>query len=248
MSIRRFAAFISARRRSVLTIETLRARYGRSQVLHDVTLRCEPGEVVCLLGRNGVGKTTTLKTVMGLVSVAGGDIRFNGESIAGLPSHAIARRGIGYVPEERLIFPDLTVDENLSMGSWRGLSRGSPVLDRVFAEFPRLADKRRQRGRTLSGGEQQMLAIGRALVSEPKLLLVDEPTEGLAPVIVQTLERALRELARTGIAVLVVESKLTVARRIADRITVMAKGETVFHGSPQDLEENASVRRQYLEI
>ncbi|HUC18028.1 MAG TPA: ABC transporter ATP-binding protein [Acetobacteraceae bacterium] len=233
----------------MLAIRSLAARYGRSQVLHDVTLSCAPGEVVCLLGRNGVGKSTTLKSIMGIVSASGGEIRFGEETITGLRPHSVARRGIGYVPEERLIFPDLTVAENLSMGVWRGL--GPPAraaFDRVLAVFPRLAERMRQRGRTLSGGEQQMLAIGRALMGEPRLLLVDEPSEGLAPVIVQALERALKTLAESGIAVLVVESKLAVARRIADRITVMSKGETVFDGPPAALAAAAEIRRQYLEV
>jgi branched-chain amino acid transport system ATP-binding protein len=233
----------------MLRIDALAAGYGRSQVLHDVKLTCGPGEVVCLLGRNGAGKSTTLKTVMGIIGAAGGEIRFGGDSLVGLPPHAIARRGIGYVPEERLIFPDLSVAENLSMGVWRGLGRPSRAsFGRVLDIFPRLAGKLRQRGRTLSGGEQQMLAIGRALMAEPRLLLVDEPTEGLAPVIVQALEQTLEALAETGIAVLVVESKLAVARRIADRITVMAKGETVFDGTPDRLEACTDIRRQYLEV
>ncbi len=233
----------------MLAIRSLSAGYQRSQVLHDVSLNCGRGEVLCLLGRNGVGKSTTLKSVMGLVPPAGGEIRFEGENIFGLPSYAVARRGIGYVPEERLIFPDLTVFENLSMGVWKGF--GQPprqAFDRVLAIFPRLAEKTRQRGKTLSGGEQQMLAIGRALMAEPKLLLVDEPTEGLAPVIVQALEQALRLLALNGIAIVVVESKLAVARRIADRITVISKGQTVFDGTRQDLEADGEIRRQYLEV
>jgi branched-chain amino acid transport system ATP-binding protein len=233
----------------MLAIQSLGARYDRSQVLHGVTLGCGKGEMVCLLGRNGVGKSTTLKTVMGLVAATGGEIRFEGEAITGLPTYAIARRGIGYVPEERLIFPDLTVAENLSMGIWKGLRQpGVNAFEQVITIFPRLADKLRQRGRTLSGGEQQMLAIGRALMAEPKLLLVDEPTEGLAPVMVHALEQALRALAQAGVAVLVVESKLAVARRSADRIVVMAKGETVFQGSPQELETRMEIRRQYLEV
>ncbi len=233
----------------MLAIRSLAARYGRSQVLHDVTLACGPGEVVCLLGRNGVGKSTTLKSVMGMVGAAGGEIRFDNEPISCLPPHAIARRGIGYVPEERLIFPDLTVAENLSMGVWRGLRQPArATFERVLAMFPRLAGRMRQSGRTLSGGEQQMLAIGRALMGEPKLLLVDEPTEGLAPVIVQALEHALRALAGDGLAVLVVESKLAVAGRIADRITVMAKGRSVFEGTPAALAAATGIRRQYLEV
>jgi branched-chain amino acid transport system ATP-binding protein len=233
----------------MFAIRSLSARYDRGQVLHDVTLSCGKGEIVCLLGRNGVGKSTTLKSVMGLAQTTGGDIQFEGESLAGLPPYAVARHGIGYVPEERLIFPNLTVAENLSMGVWKGFGQpAKSAFDRVLALFPRLAERTSQRGRTLSGGEQQMLAIGRALMAEPKLLLVDEPTEGLAPVIVQALELALKALALSGIAVIVVESKLAVARRIADRIVVMAKGETVFHGTQQDLDANVAIRRQYLEV
>src|ERR1700710_1070725 len=197
----------------MLSVDRLQARYGRSQVLHDVSLTCTAGEIVCILGRNGVGKSTTLKCLMGLLSPHAGSVRFDGEAITGWPSHAVARSGIGYVPEERLIFPNLSVAENLSMGLWRQDGSAPAAVERILDYFPRLRDRFRARGNTLSGGEQQMLAIGRALLSEPKLLLVDEPTEVLAPVIVQTLERILGELAAQGMSVLVVESKLAVARR-----------------------------------
>ena len=233
----------------MLAVESLAARYGRSPVLHDVSLACGQGEIVCLLGRNGVGKTTTLKAMMGLLAPAAGRILFEGYDVAGLPAHRIARLGIGYVPEDRLVFPNLTVEENLSLGRWRGL--GAPprrLFERVYAIFPRLADRPAQAARTLSGGEQQMLTIGRALMADPKLLLVDEPTEGLAPVIVQVLEDALRALARAGTAVLVVESKLAVARRIADRVVLMAEGATVFAGSLSELEASHEARRRYLEV
>ncbi len=233
----------------MLTVSALRAGYGQSQILQDVNLRVAPGEIVCLLGRNGVGKSTTCKSIIGLVRARAGEISFAGRGIAGLAPHDIARAGIGYVPEERLIFPDLTVAENLSMGLWQGMRRsGAQAFAHVLEVFPRLAQKLKQRGRTLSGGEQQMLAIGRAMISGPKLLLVDEPTEGLAPVIVQALEAALKDLAATGTALLVVESKLAVAKRIADRITVMAKGQTVFDGSAAELESRSDIRRQYLEV
>jgi branched-chain amino acid transport system ATP-binding protein len=232
----------------MLSVDHLEARYGRSQVLHDVSLTCAPGEIVCILGRNGVGKSTTLKCLMGLLPPHAGRVRFDGGAITGWPSHAVARSGIGYVPEERLIFPNLTVAENLSMGLWRQDRSAPATVERVLDYFPRLRDRYRARGNTLSGGEQQMLAIGRALMSQPKLLLVDEPTEGLAPVIVQTLERTLGALAAQGMSVLVVESKLAVARRIASRIYVMAKGRTVFHGTPEDLQSDNSVRREYLEV
>ncbi len=233
----------------MLTVSALRAGYGQSQILQDVNLRVAPGEIVCLLGRNGVGKSTTCKSIIGLVQARAGEISFAGRGITGLAPHDIARAGIGYVPEERLIFPDLTVAENLSMGFWQGMRRsGAQAFAHVLEVFPRLAQKLKQRGRTLSGGEQQMLAIGRAMISGPKLLLVDEPTEGLAPVIVQALEAALKDLAATGTALLVVESKLAVAKRIADRITVMAKGQTVFDGSAAELESRSDIRRQYLEV
>jgi branched-chain amino acid transport system ATP-binding protein len=233
---------------SVLQVDHLQARYGRSQVLHDVSLDCGAGEIVCILGRNGVGKSTTLKCLMGLLPPHGGDVRFDGAAITGWPSHAVARQGIGYVPEERLIFPNLTVAENLSMGAWRRNAETPGAIERVLGYFPRLRDRFRARGGTLSGGEQQMLSIGRALMSQPRLLLVDEPTEGLAPVIVQTLERTLAALAAQGLSVLVVESKLAVARRIASRIYVMAKGRTVFQGTPEDLQSDSAVRREYLEV
>jgi branched-chain amino acid transport system ATP-binding protein len=232
----------------MLQVEGLEARYGRSQVLHDVTIDASPGEITCILGRNGVGKSTTLKCLMGLLTPHAGSVRFDGAPITGLPAYAVARGGIGYVPEERLIFPNLTVAENLSMGVWRRGGEVSEAVDRVLGYFPRLKDRFRARGNTLSGGEQQMLAIGRALMSQPRLLLVDEPTEGLAPVIVQTLERTLAALAAGGMSVLVVESKLAVARRIAARIYVMAKGRTVFNGTPAELQQNHAVRREYLEV
>jgi branched-chain amino acid transport system ATP-binding protein len=233
----------------MLQVENLRAQYGDTEVLHDVSLSCESGQVVCLLGRNGAGKSTTLKSLMGLLRASDGSISLSGESIAGRAPFEIARLGVGFVPEERLIFPSLTVDENLAMGQWRGKSATSrETRDRVLDMFPRLKDKIASRGRTLSGGEQQMLAIGRALMAVPKVLLVDEPTEGLAPVVVQSLERTLRQLADEGTAILVAESKLAVARRIADRISVIGKGKTVFHGSPEQLEESVGVRRQYLEV
>ncbi len=232
----------------MLQVEGLQARYGRSQVLHDVSLDAAPGEIVCILGRNGVGKSTTLKCLMGLLPPVAGSVRFAGEAITGWPAYAVARGGIGYVPEERLIFPNLTVAENLAMGVWRRGGAAPEAVERVLAYFPRLKDRFRARGQTLSGGEQQMLSIGRALMARPRLLLVDEPTEGLAPVIVQTLERTLASLAAEGMSVLVVESKLAVARRIAARIYVMAKGRTVFHGTPAELQADDAVRRDYLEV
>jgi len=229
----------------MLDIDNLQAGYGKTQILHGVSLQSAPGRITCLLGRNGVGKSTTLKTVMGMIAPRAGHVRLQNASIAGQPPHRIARLGLGYVPETRAIFPALTVAENLAMGSWQGQSA---ALESVLGQFPRLREKFRARGATLSGGEQQMLAIGRALMGKPAYLLVDEPTEGLAPVIVQALERSFRDLAAAGMALLVVESKLAVARRIADRIIVMAKGRNVFDGTGAELQDRDDVRREFLEV
>jgi branched-chain amino acid transport system ATP-binding protein len=229
----------------MLDIENLEAGYGKTKILHGVSLHSAPGRITCLLGRNGVGKSTTLKTVMGMIAPRAGHVRLQGDSIAGQPPHRIARLGLGYVPETRAIFPTLTVAENLAMGSWQG---HQAALDSVLGHFPRLREKFRARGATLSGGEQQMLAIGRALMGRPGYLLVDEPTEGLAPVIVQALEQSFRDLAAAGMALLVVESKLAVARRIADHIIVMAKGRNVFDGSGAALQARDDVRREFLEV
>lgn len=233
----------------MLRVSALAAAYQGTRVVHNVDLHCEAGEIVCLLGRNGAGKSTTAKAVMGLMADATGAIEFEGQSLGRHKPHDIARLGIGYVPEQRLVFPDLTVTENLAMGHWRGLRQpAANAFAPVYELFPRLADKRTQYGRTLSGGEQQMLAIGRALMGRPRLLLVDEPTEGLAPVIVQALQKALRALADDGLAVVVAESKLAAARRIAHRVTVIAKGRSVFDGPPAALEADIETRRRYLEV
>lgn len=232
----------------MLEISELHAAYGSARVLHGVSFTAPPGEVTCLLGRNGAGKSTTLKCIMGLLSASSGQIRLEGSAISHLPTHAIARQGVGYVPEARLIFPDLTVEENLAIGLWRGQRQLKTATARVLALFPRLRDKFGQRGRTLSGGEQQMLSIGRALMPSPRFLVVDEPTEGLAPVIVQALEAGLRALAADNVAVLVVESKLDVAKRIASTIHVIGKGRTVFAGNAAALEARPDIRREYLEV
>ena len=232
----------------MLEISDLHAAYGSARVLHGVSLAAEPGQVTCLLGRNGAGKSTTLKCVMGLLGASAGQIRLDGQDIKGAAPHRVARLGVGYVPEARLVFPDLTVEENLAIGLWRGGRGLKAAMERVLMLFPRLADKRAARGGTLSGGEQQMLSIGRALMPSPRCLLVDEPTEGLAPVVVQALERGLLALAAEGVAVLVVESKLDVARRIADSIHVMGKGRTAFAGSAVALATRPDISREYLEV
>ena len=232
----------------MLQVDGLSAGYGRGNVLNALSLDARQGEVVCLLGRNGVGKSTALKTIIGLLHARTGTVRLGDVELSGLPPHAVARHGVGYVPETRLIFPNLTVAENLSMGLWRDARRFRRASERVLEYFPRLKDKLRASGHTLSGGEQQMLSIARALMQQPPLLLVDDPTEGLAPVIVEALEATLRALAAAGTSILVVESKLAVARRIADRIYVISKGSVVFHGTAAELDANHDVRRQYLEV
>jgi branched-chain amino acid transport system ATP-binding protein len=235
-----------------LRVERLHAHYGTSHVLHGVSLTVEPGQCVCLLGRNGVGKSTTLKAIMGLLRPSDGSVVFTGRSIAGLLPHRIARLGLGYVPEDRRIFPTISVRENLSMG----LKRGAPgngdgagwTLERVYEFFPRLRERERQRAGTLSGGEQQMLTIGRTLMGNPALLLVDEPTEGLAPMIVEQVEGILREIHRSGTSILLVEQSLETALSLAQHVYVMSKGQIVFSGSVQELGARDDVRTQYLEV
>jgi branched-chain amino acid transport system ATP-binding protein len=233
----------------LLAVEDLHAHYGKSHILHGVHLKIDAGEIVCLLGRNGVGKSTTLKSIMGLVAPSRGSVAFKGAGIAGLPPHRIARLGLGYVPEERRIFPTITVRENLSMGMKAGATpNGGWTLERVYEFFPRLKERERQRAGTLSGGEQQMLTIGRTLMGNPELLLVDEPTEGLAPMIVEQVERILSEIHRGGTPVLLVEQSMETAMALAHRVYVMSKGQIVFSGSARDLEGNDAVRKQYLEV
>lgn len=236
---------------TVLEAQGLRASYGASQVLHGVDIRCRRGQITALLGRNGVGKSTTLKSVMGLVPPRAGSVRFSGQEIAGRPPHQLARMGIGYVPEERHVFPTLTVLENLQMGTPvrpRAGAADTWSIDRVLEVFPGLQRRIDSKGRYLSGGEQQMLSIGRALVSNPDLMLIDDPSEGLAPVIVEVVEKVIRDVAAHGISVLLVESKLPVVERLADRVYVMSKGQCVYEGSAADLKSDHEVRKRYLEV
>jgi branched-chain amino acid transport system ATP-binding protein len=238
----------------VLQVDALHAHYAKSHILHGVTLSVEPGEIVCLLGRNGVGKSTTLKSLMGLVKPSAGSIKFKGLDITGLPAYRVARLGLGYVPEERRIFPTISVKENLLMGIKTGRGAGARAngkawtLERVYTFFPRLRERENQRAGTLSGGEQQMLTTGRTLMGNPELLLVDEPTEGLAPMIVEQVERILTEIHRDGTPILLVEQALETALGLAHRVYVMSKGEIVFSGSTQELKANEQVRKQYLEV
>ena len=234
----------------LLAVEGLHAHYGKSHVLHGVSLGVDAGEIACLLGRNGVGKSTTLKSIMGLVAPSAGSVTFKGRPIAGLPPYRVARLGLGYVPEERRIFPTITVKENLLMGIKPGAPPrdGGWTLERVYEFFPRLRERERQRAGTLSGGEQQMLTIGRTLMGNPQVLLVDEPTEGLAPMVVEQVERILGEIHRSGTPVLLVEQSMETALALAQRVYVMSKGQIVFSGTMADLQANADVRKQYLEV
>jgi branched-chain amino acid transport system ATP-binding protein len=231
----------------LLEVADIHARYQTAPILQGVSLTVDAGEIVSIFGRNGAGKTTLLKTAMGWLAPFAGTISFDGRAVAGLSPDRMFRRGMGFIPEDRRIFARLSVEENLELGlfaAWR-LTREARQrrLDRVYGLFPRLAERRRQAGRTLSGGEQQMLAIGRALVGEPKLLLVDEPSEGLAPLVVGEIFAALARLRDEKIALLLVEQKVQRAAAISDGCYVMEKGRIVAHGTP-DILRDESVRRR----
>jgi branched-chain amino acid transport system ATP-binding protein len=234
----------------MLELENINAYYGDSHILHGVSFSVQPGEVVCLLGRNGAGKTTTVLTVMGYLQPRPGRIRYNDRDISGLPPYAVARLGFGFVPQERGIFPSLTVRENLTVFARSGGRTGRSywTLPRIFDLFPVLRARERNLGFQLSGGEQQMLSIARALMLNPALLLLDEPSEGLAPIIVQEIVQVLRRLKGEGLAILLVEQNLRVALALADRHHVMNKGEICFTGSTAELEGNEFVLRNYLSV
>ena len=231
----------------MLELENINAYYGDSHILHGVSLSVKEGEVVCLLGRNGAGKTTTILTIMGYLAPRPGRVTYDGAPLDGMPPHAIARRGFGFVPQERGIFPSLTVRENLTVFA-RGTAGGRWTLERILELFPSLRARERNLGFQLSGGEQQMLSIARALMLNPSLLLLDEPSEGLAPMIVQDIIEVLRNLKREGLAILLVEQNLRTALAVADRHHVMNKGEICFTGSSGELEGNEFVLRNYLSV
>ncbi|MDQ7849707.1 MAG: ABC transporter ATP-binding protein [Armatimonadota bacterium] len=230
----------------MLEVQGIHTYYGLSHILFDVSLRVDRGEVVCLLGRNGAGKTTTLKSIMGIVPPRRGRIRFKGVDLGGLPPHRIARLGIGYVPDDRRIFADLTVAENLEIAARKPTRQAGWDLAAVFELFPILKEKASRKGGHLSGGEQKMLAIARALVGNPELLLLDEPLEGLAPRLVRALEERILDLKATGLTVLLAEQNVQAALRIADRGYVIDDGRIRYHGSVSDLRGNQEVRRRYL--
>jgi branched-chain amino acid transport system ATP-binding protein len=236
---------------ALVEVEGLHTYYGKSHILHGISLNVGPGEVVGLLGRNGVGKSTTLKTIMGLVRPAQGRVLLQGMPIAGLPSHKLARLGIGYVPEDRRIFRLLTVMENLRTGLDRhGVTeeRKKQLLDKVFAYFPVLAERRNQAGGTLSGGEQQMLAIARAMMLEPKIILLDEPTEGLMPRMVSQIRAIIEALHREGVAILLVEQNVPLTLEASQRIYFMEKGAVRHHAVASELKVNDPVIHQYLGV
>ena len=230
----------------MLSVQGLQAWYGKSQVLHGVSMQVARGEIVALLGRNGAGRSTMLKAIMGGVAREG-QIRFDGREIGRLPPHQVARLGLGYVPEDRAIFPDLSTVQNLLLGEKKG--PGGPFgLPDAYALFPRLRERADAPAGALSGGEQQMLAMCRTLMGCPALLMVDEPTEGLAPMMVQTVRDLLVAVAARGVTILLVEQKLDIALAISHRLYVMGHGEIVFEGTPATLAGNAQVRREWLEV
>ncbi|GBD40685.1 High-affinity branched-chain amino acid transport ATP-binding protein LivF [bacterium HR39] len=235
---------------SLLELSRVVAGYGETTVLHGLSLRVEEGEVLALLGRNGMGKTTTLRAVMGLVPLRAGRILFDGRDLARLPTPLRARAGIAYVPETRDVFPSLTVRENLEL-AWRLRRRGAPSawdLDRVHALFPRLRERADTPGRALSGGEQQMLAIARALLQNPRLLLLDEPTEGLAPLVVADIRRRLYALAASGLTVVLVEQNLAFATRLARRCCVLQRGRIVWEGEAGELAASEDLAHALLGV
>jgi branched-chain amino acid transport system ATP-binding protein len=231
----------------MLKIEALSAHYGASHILQGVDLDVAQGRIAGVLGRNGVGKTTTVRTIMGLVPHSGGRVVLDGTDITGWPPHHVARAGVAYVPEGRLIFPDLTVVENIRVAERRPAK--SWPLARLFELFPALKERESNKGTQLSGGEQQMLAIARALVSDPKVLLLDEPSQGLAPLVVRELAETIRLLCRDGVTILLIEQNMKLAAGVADQINIMAKGRIVYTAAPaQFCVEEESIRSRYLTV
>ncbi|MFT3941017.1 ABC transporter ATP-binding protein [Rhodopseudomonas sp.] len=231
----------------MLEVKDLHAYYGKSHILQGVDMHIDAGEVVSLLGRNGVGRSTTVKAIMGEVPPHG-SILFKGKNIAGLPSYKIAHLGLGYVPEHRDIFPGLTVRQNLMLGIKNPRNPGKWKLEDMLDMFSNLKARADTPAGVLSGGEKQMLTICRTLMGDPELVMIDEPTEGLAPIIVQQVGDLIAEIARRGVAILLVEQKLSIAMRISHRVYVMGHGKIVFEGTPDDLKANATIRKEWLEV
>ena len=232
---------------ALLEVSDLNAYYGKSHILQGVDFHVQEGEIVSLLGRNGVGRSTTIKAIMGDVPPQG-SILFKGREIAGLKPHQIARLGLGYVPENRDIFPSLTVRQNLLLGQKSARQTGRWAMSDMFAIFPRLEERADTPAGVLSGGEQQMLTMCRTLMGDPDLVMIDEPTEGLAPMMVELVAKLLGEIAERGISILLVEQKLTIALKISRRLYVMGHGHIVFEGTPAEYAANESVRQEWLEV
>ncbi len=233
----------------LLQVEDIHSYYDKSHILHGVSLEIKPGELVCLLGRNGVGKSTTLKSIMGVVEPRSGSVKFNGRELAGMPPFAIARLGLGFVPEERRVFKSLTVHENLQIGIKKGIGTGPQwTLDKIYEAFPRLKERQKNKGAHLSGGEQQMLTVARTLMGNPELILIDEPTEGLAPLIVKDVLDMLAHVSESGVSILMVEQNFKAAIRVAKRFYVMGKGKIVFEGDKDALDAAEDIRKNYLEV
>ncbi len=230
----------------MLKVSNLHAYYGKSHVLHGVDMRVDKGEIVSLLGRNGVGRSTTVKAIMGMVD-GQGSVKFKDEEMLGKKSYQVAHKGLGYVPENRDIFPTLTVAQNLILGM-KGKVAGRWSLDDMYKMFPRLKERENTQAGVLSGGEQQMLTLCRTLMGDPDLIMIDEPTEGLAPKIVELVAEYLKELKNRGISVLLVEQKLAIALEISQRVYVMGHGQIVFEGTPDELRANSQIRKEWLEV
>jgi branched-chain amino acid transport system ATP-binding protein len=236
----------------LLEVNEIHSYYEKSHILHGASVSLKRGELVCLLGRNGVGKSTTLKSVMGIVQPLKGSILFDGRELIGKEPYQIARMGIGFVPEDRRIFRSLTANENLLMGIKKekneALSKQGWTIEKVYEAFPQLKERKDSKGAHLSGGEQQMLTVARTLMGNPELMLIDEPTEGLAPTIVKDVLTMLSAIRESGVAILMVEQNLKAATKIADRFYIMSKGQIVFEGDGPALQAAEDARRQYLEV
>ena len=231
----------------MLKVDNLHAYYGKSHVLHGVNFSVGQGEIVALLGRNGSGRSTTAKAIMGLVDCQG-SIDWKGQAIQGKKAYEVAHLGIGYVPENRDIFPKLTVSQNLQLGQKSGAKNSRWSFDDMYALFPRLKEREHTEAGVLSGGEQQMLTLCRSLMGDPDLIIIDEPTEGLAPKIVELVGQYLQQLKSRGVSVLLIEQKLTIAMNISDRALVMGHGSIVFEGTPDELRQNSYIRKEWLEV
>ncbi|MFO1319337.1 MAG: ABC transporter ATP-binding protein [Burkholderiales bacterium] len=231
----------------MLEVSDLHGYYGKSHILHGVHFNVKQGEIVSLLGRNGVGRSTTIKAIMGQVQGTG-SVRFKGEELMGLKAFHIARKGLGYVPENRDIFPSLTVRQNLLLGMKSTRQTGRWSMEDMFNIFPRLRERADAPAGVMSGGEQQMLTLCRTLMGDPDLVMIDEPTEGLAPKIVEQVGNLFDEIKNRGISILLVEQKLTIALKISQRVYVMGHGQIVFEGTPDQLRANESVRKEWLEV